>query len=111
MAFTFRRCMQDYTTVQNFGTARLWREMAASPQCSSELIAQHLNKMLLVNPSEPTSAETAAIVLNCMYGDTSGMLPQTQINEVFEWVKASMRNLCVMHSIHILRLQPRRPPP
>ena len=46
-----RRSYQDYSSWQSFGTANLWEEIEKMPHLAGEIIAQHLNKLLLKNPS------------------------------------------------------------
>jgi hypothetical protein len=105
-----RRGYQDYSTWLNFGTASLYEDIAASPNVSGELIAQHLHRLQLKNPSEQTSADVAAGILVATYGPAAGMLAQPQLQSTYDWFKArqnlqlvptSMLAVTTAYRIHI----------
>ena len=94
MATRDRRAMQDYTSFPAFGTAAVWGDIAANPSLSIEVLCQHMHKLGLVNPSEPTSADIAAVALVAQWGPSaSALLAQADIDKAFSDVKALRNNL------------------
>ncbi len=81
--------LQDYHAWQGYGTAKLWADIIANPCLAPELIAQHMSKLGLVSPSEPTSAALAAAILVALYGPAAAsVISNSEIQKHYDWIKA-----------------------
>ncbi len=81
-----RRAYQDYASWQSFGTRAFWSEVSGSP-LAGEIVLQRLNQLGLINPSETCSADIASGIAVAMHGTAAALLPQTDVESIFHWVK------------------------
>ena len=59
------------------------------PGLAGETICQHITRRLgLSAPSENTSAVVTAAVVVAMYGPRTAMVPQMEVDNVYNWTKA-----------------------
>ena len=84
-----RRGYQDYGSCLNFFTAAHWRDIAATPQLTPEIVVAFLSSLKLELPKEQTSADVAAIIAVAQFGAVRSMsLMPEHLNGIFDRFKA-----------------------